>query len=128
MIRKIWHLLCLLLAASNVAHADDCERPRNVFDELYCARKIFFDLDDELNRYYKLLMEELNNEQKALLKQGQLAWIKERDSSCTSVDEHGVGSVIVSCAVKTTRERLHFLQERCRECQTVGCMTGKLKE
>lgn len=122
-----WPLCVLLLFASAVVYADNCERPRNVFDELYCARKIFFDLDDDLNKYYKLLTAKLTWEQKKLLKKGQIAWINDRDSSCTRFDPNGIGSVVVSCAVKKTRERLHFLQERYRECKTIGCITSRLE-
>jgi uncharacterized protein YecT (DUF1311 family) len=110
-----------ILTGATAAAADNCERPRNTFDSLYCARKIFFTLDDDLNRYYRLLREQLDAAGTARLKQGQLAWIRDRDSQCTRDN-----AVIVACAVDRTRERLHFLQERYRECQSVGCMPDRL--
>lgn len=39
--------------------------------------------DYELNHYYKRLRSVLNDEDKAMLKQAQLAWIKHRDATST---------------------------------------------
>ena len=114
-------ILIALLTVSCVSQADNCERPRNTFDSLYCARKIFFELDDALNQQYKELREKLDGHGKELLKAGQIAWIHDRDESCTNGN-----AVIVSCAVEKTRQRLQFLQDRNHECDSVGCMNGKL--
>lgn len=104
--------LSVIMLFFGTAYAEDCKRPGNVFEELYCARKVFFELDDELNKNYNLLLAELDKDGKALLKKEQIAWIKDRNTSCTRKSKNGAGSVIISCAVTMTRERLLFLKEK----------------
>ncbi len=113
--------LSVAMVLSSVSYADNCARPQNTFDSLYCARKVFFSLDDELNLKYKSLMKKLNKTGKKQLKRSQLAWIRERNSECV-VDN----AVIVSCAVEMTRERVHFLNDRLHECKSVGCINDNL--
>ncbi len=115
--------LSLVLLSLNV-FADNCERPRNAFDSLYCARKVFFQLDDALNDKYKELRGLINDDQKNMLKSSQIGWIKQRDSKCTVNNR----SIIVSCAVKRTRERLTFLENRIFECKGHGCIDNHIKK
>ncbi|EPQ3521149.1 lysozyme inhibitor LprI family protein, partial [Acinetobacter baumannii] len=49
----------------------------------------------------------------------------QRDAECTDSNRN---SVDVQCRLQTTQERNHWLQERLRECQTVGCKTSRLSE
>ncbi len=114
-------LLAIAIVLSSVSYADNCARPQNTFDSLYCARKIFFSLDDELNTKYQSLMKRLDKKGKKQLKRSQLNWIRERNAQCVEGD-----AVIVSCAVETTRERLHFLDNRLHECKSVGCINDNL--
>ncbi|PIE44705.1 MAG: hypothetical protein CSA45_05645 [Gammaproteobacteria bacterium] len=115
--------ITLLLTAASVAFADNCARPQNTFDSLYCARKIFFSLDDDLNKSYQALRKQLNAEGKARLKNSQLKWIAARNSACVVESR---GAVIVDCAVEMTRERLYFLKDRLHECNSVGCINDNL--
>lgn len=114
-------LTILLISLNTVALADNCARPQNTFDSLYCARKIFFSLDDDLNATYKALRKQLNKSGKKRLKSGQIDWINERNNACVNGD-----AVLVSCAVEMTRSRLYFLKDRLHECKSVGCMYDRL--
>ncbi len=116
-------LLMTLALLTTSAFADNCERPQNTFDSLYCAKKVFFALDDDLNKTYKALRKRLNKSEKKVLKRSQLAWIKERNDLCVNYD-----AIIVSCAVKMTRQRLHFLKDRLYECKSVGCIKDNLSD
>jgi len=60
------------------------------------------------------------------LKQGQLAWMKERDEKCSRME--GDTSVMkISCASDMNIERTNFLRDRLRECNTSGCLASQLK-
>jgi uncharacterized protein YecT (DUF1311 family) len=65
--------------------------------------------------------------QQEALKQGQLAWIKQRDDECSYEKPNGY-YVNLGCAVKQTQSRLDFLKARQRECGSTGCVTSKLGE
>lgn len=107
---------------SSVAYADNCDRARNTYDDIYCKNKVFASADAELNRNYKALRAQLNSRQQAILKRAQLNWINQRDRQCV-VDEQGVD---VDCRLEMTQSRNHWLQERLRECRTIGCKTSAL--
>lgn len=118
--KKIILLLssCLFSAATL---ADNCERARNDYDAIYCTNKLYASADVELNNNYKQLRTKLNAQQKNILKKSQLAWIRERDTQCTT--DTGID---VECRLSTTQERNNWLRERLRECKTIGCKTGTL--
>ncbi len=107
------------------AYADNCDNTRNVYDDIYCANKIYASADAELNKNYKVLRAKLSNAQKSTLKKAQIAWIKERDAECS---DDGEQTVYVQCNLEKTQQRNHWLQERIRECNTVGCKTSRLSE
>ena len=67
----------------------------------------------------------LSDAQQASLKSGQLQWLKQRDQQCSEEKESGY-FVNLDCAVNMTQERLAFLQERERECNSTGCANDKL--
>lgn len=115
--------ILIMTIFSSYVYADNCARPQNTFDSIYCARKIFFSLDDDLNKSYQLLRKKLNKSGRRLLKQSQLNWIRERNSACVVQSRN---AVIVDCAVEMTRERLYFLKDRLHECSSVGCINSKL--
>lgn len=119
--KKIISIFALIFMGT--AYADNCENPRNTYDDIYCTNKIFQSADRELNKSYTDLRTYLTTEQKTLLKRSQIAWIRERDAQCSS-DEKGV--VYVQCNTQQTIERNAWLRERIRECKTVGCQTQRL--
>ena len=117
-------LAVLLLGISSLTFANNCENPRNTYDDVYCTNKVFHDADVELNKNYADLRKYLNDTQKATLKRSQLAWIKQRDMNCSS-EENRI--VFVRCNLDETTTRNAWLRERIRECKTIGCQNNKLR-
>lgn len=115
----------MLFCLSAGAHAAGCAKPRNAFDQVYCAGNLFSQIDRDLNQAYASLRKNLNPAQQETLKQGQLGWIKQRDELCSYEKPNGY-YVNLSCAVEQTQSRLAFLKERERECTSTGCVTSKL--
>lgn len=119
-------LLALLLCASGAAFANSaCDAPKNDFDDVYCLDKVYQQADKELNVNYKKLNAQLDSDGKKTLKAGQLAWIKERNNSCSKLEANGF-YVNLDCATNTTINRSQFLQDRIRECASAGCQNSKL--
>jgi len=119
-------LLALLVCCAGPAMANSaCDKPRNDFDGLYCLNKVYQEADKELNENFKKLNGKLNAEGKQSLKSGQLAWIKQRNESC-SKHEGSAFYVNLDCATSTTIERSQFLQNRIRECTSTGCQNSQL--
>ena len=112
-------------AFATFSYADNCDKARNTYDDIYCTNKIYASADADLNKNYQKLRQQLNETQQKILKKVQLAWIRHRDASCTDSQQN---SVDVQCRLTTTQERNHWLLERLRECQTVGCKTTRLSE
>jgi Uncharacterized protein conserved in bacteria len=122
--RKI--ALALFLTCSTAAYADSaCENPKNDFDGLYCLIKLYQESDKELNDNYKNLVAKLDSQGKAALKEGQLAWIKDRNGSCSRYED-GKFFVNMRCATDYTVSRSRFLRDRLRECASTGCQNSKL--
>ncbi len=119
------YLFAVLCALPVLAWADNCDRTRNTFDDIYCTNKIYANADAELNQNYQRLQKKLNANQKNLLKRSQIRWIRQRDTQCDTSDESSQ-SVNVDCRLRQTQERNHWLRERLRECQAVGCKTSML--
>ena len=119
----IFGLICGAMAT--LSFADNCDSARNTYDDIYCTNKIYASADADLNKNYQQLRTKLTNTQQKVLKKSQLAWIRHRDAECT---DDAQSSVNVQCRLTTTQDRKHGLQERLRECQTVGCKTTRLSE
>ncbi len=119
-------ILAMLMCASGAAFANSaCDAPKNDFDGLYCLNKVYQEADKELNENYKKLVAQLDANGKKSLKTGQLAWISDRNRSC-SKRETDAFYVNLDCAANTTIKRSQFLQDRIRECSSSGCMNSKL--
>lgn len=125
--RLIIALLCLLPLSLTAAQSSNCDRPRNDFDGLYCLNKVYQESDKELNAAFGKLNRSLNAEGKAMLKRGQLQWIRERNDRC-SERRDGEFLVNLNCATKMTVQRLQFLQARQRECTSGGCRNSQLED
>jgi uncharacterized protein YecT (DUF1311 family) len=113
------------LLPSAGAFAAGCAKPRNAFDTVYCTSNEFSQTDRDLNTEYGTLRKMLNPSQQGQLKQGQLAWIKQRDDACAEEKPNGY-FVNLICAVDMTQQRLSMLKERERECKSTGCDDSKL--
>lgn len=115
----------LLLTSLSTLAQQNCDKPRDDFDGLYCLNKVYIETDAELNQVYKELAPRLTAEGRSKLKGTQLAWIEERNSSCSKKLDSGF-YVNLACATRSTQSRLQFLQERVRECKSAGCQPSKL--
>ena len=119
-------LLLALLSVSGAAFANSaCDQPKNDFDGLYCLNKVYQEADKELNANYQKLAAKLDGAGKTGLKRGQLAWIQDRNKSCSKAEADRF-YVDLQCATSTTISRSQFLQDRVRECSSAGCQNSKL--
>lgn len=107
--------------------AENCDKPNNDFDGLYCLTKVYLEADKELNNSYAKLTKLLNTSQKSKVKRGQLAWIRERNDQCSYNNDEGF-FVNMGCATRRTTTRVNFLNERVRECNAGSCRDSRLGE
>jgi len=120
------NIFALLLCSSSIAFANSaCDTPKDDFDGLYCLNKVYQEADKELNENYKKLNTKLDIDGKKSLKSGQLAWMGERNNTCSKRESSGF-YVNLNCATSSTIKRSQFLQDRIRECSSSGCQNSKL--
>ncbi|MEY4977883.1 MAG: hypothetical protein RLZZ352_153 [Pseudomonadota bacterium] len=123
---RLQPILLIALTSAFPAYAQqNCDKPRDDFDSLYCLNKVYVETDAELNSAYKDLVTRLPKDGRSKLKHTQLAWIEQRNAECSRKIDNGF-FVNLSCATETTRQRLEFVQERIRECKSSGCQPSKL--
>ena len=115
----------LLLSMTSGVYAAGCATPKSAFDQVYCAGTLFAQVDHDLNVEYGVLKKLIKPSGMSALKQGQLAWIKERNDQCSEEKPSGY-FVNLDCANTMTQSRLAFLKERERECRSTGCVDSKL--
>ncbi len=94
------------------------------FDSIYVAQKIYYSLDAKLNKVFKSLKAKLSQKGKKVLNKSESEWVVSRDHTCAYPETN---SVNIACAVSETRSRLHFLEDRVRECEEIGCKIEKLR-
>lgn len=120
-------ILVLGLWPNSTAHAQqNCNRPTNDFDGLYCLNKVYLQADADLNAVYGKLRAALPVSARATLKTTQLAWIAQRNSRCSRRDASGF-DVNLDCAADMTIARTNFLTDRYRECRSSGCQPDRLR-
>ncbi|MDH5179203.1 MAG: lysozyme inhibitor LprI family protein [Gammaproteobacteria bacterium] len=119
------YLTALLMLCTAAAMADNCDKPRDDFDGLYCLNKVYQEADNELNLVYKELRGLLNKAEKKALKKSQLAWIKARNDNC-SMRRDNRFFVSLNCTTDFTVRRTNILRDRLRECKATGCQPSKL--
>ncbi len=119
------YMLFFLISTSTSVFADNCDNPRDDFDGLYCLNKVYQEADKELNDAYQELRGFLTKEEKRKLKNTQISWIEDRNSSC-SLRKGGNFYVSLNCTTATTIERTNVLEDRIRECKATGCQPSKL--
>ncbi|MDH5548131.1 MAG: lysozyme inhibitor LprI family protein [Gammaproteobacteria bacterium] len=105
--------------------ADNCDKPRDDFDDLYCLNKVYQEADNELNQEYKTLRSFLSESESKVLKKRQVSWIKSRNERC-SFRKDGMFFVSLSCTKSMTVNRTNELRDRIRECKSTGCQSSKL--
>ncbi len=94
------------------------------FDSIYVAQKIYYSLDKKLTEVYKRLKSKLSKKGKRVLIKSEQRWVSDRDHKCAYPETN---SVNIDCAVYETKKRLHFLEDRVRECEEIGCKINKLR-
>lgn len=119
------YIFLIAILSSTSAFADNCDKPRDDFDGLYCLNKIYQEADNELNSAYKELKALLNKEEFKKLKTSQLKWIKSRNNNC-SFRKNGKFFVSLGCTTEMTVNRTNQLRDRMRECKATGCQSSKL--
>ena len=105
-------IACAYALACAPTHANSaCNKPKNDFDNMYCVTKVYQESDKALNAEYKKQVAKLDTAGKAALKTEQLAWMQERNTSCSKTDTSGF-YINLACATQTTALRTHALQNR----------------
>jgi len=79
---------------------------------LNCSSQALDKWDKELNRVYKELIKELSPEEKELLKQSQLQWIKFRDAEFKWIEGFYNSREETMFPVMEMGEKLHLVSER----------------
>lgn len=114
---KLAILLSLLLLASSghtVApgkkNQEPCAKAESQAEMTICWGKEYKAADATLNQAYRQLIAKLNDEEKAQLKEVQIAWLKYRDANCGFVaDQYKGGSmrpmIAAICLADMTRNR-----------------------
>lgn len=122
----ILFLLCVTAMGFGAEHARaDCGHFTSGFDAAYCQSQVYMQADHDLNAAYDGLSKELNPGQKAMLRHGEIRWIRERDRQCSI--KRSLGTYVnLDCATDMTRKRLDFIQARMRECTSTRCVSSKL--
>jgi uncharacterized protein YecT (DUF1311 family) len=119
--------LCVLLApillsaagakAQKERQIQPCEGQGSQAEASGCAHREYLAADAELNRAYTRLAGILDAEEKALLKESELAWIKYRDSNCTFESSQYAGGTMRPmiesfCLTRVTKARTAELKEQ----------------
>lgn len=123
MYRLLFGLISSVVAT--LSYADNCDKTRSSYDDVYCTNKIYLGADTDLNKNYQLVRKYLNETQEKILKKSQLAWIRYRDAECS---DNLQSTENIQCRLNMTLERNNWLQERLRECETSTCKTTRLSE
>jgi uncharacterized protein YecT (DUF1311 family) len=94
-----------------------CEERGSQAEASGCAHREFEAADAELNKIYNRLAAALDAEDKALLKQSELAWIKYRDSNCMFESSQYRGGTMRPmiesfCLTRVTRARTAELKDQ----------------
>ena len=118
-------IFALISCLSVSCFADNCDKPRDDFDGLYCMNKIYMKADEDLNASFKELKGLLKPDEKKVLISTQLKWIEDRNTSCSIKNEKGFW-VNLGCVKDTTINRTNILNDRIRECKATGCQPSKL--
>jgi len=94
-----------------------CEGQGSQAEASGCAHREYLAADAELNKAYNRLAGILNAEEKALLKESELAWIKYRDSNCVFESSQYAGGTMRPmiesfCLARVTKARTAELKEQ----------------
>ncbi|MEK0195428.1 MAG: DUF1311 domain-containing protein [Oscillatoriales cyanobacterium] len=113
----------LVLAQSGrsvIAQQLNCDRPQGDVEVRACIRLRYELADKRLNDVYKQLIAKLSKEEKALLAEAQLGWIKVRDNSCEfevyrNRGGSGFSGFLNECLERSTKQRTAELEKYFKE-------------
>jgi uncharacterized protein YecT (DUF1311 family) len=101
---------------SVMAQQLNCDRPQTNVEFKACMGLRYEAADKRLNEVYKQLIAKLSKEEKALLSESQLGWIKQRDNTCEfEVYQNRGGSgfrgFLNECLERSTKQRTAELEK-----------------
>jgi uncharacterized protein YecT (DUF1311 family) len=102
-----------------------CTSTNSPFDDVYCDIQVFHQADHQLNVDYGAFYKILNANEQSSLRDGEIAWIKDRNQQCTE-SQDGYNFVAIDCAVAMTNTRDNFIKARQRECASTGCVDSEI--
>lgn len=114
-------IFLILFITANVM-ADSCDNAQTQTELNTCTLAQYEASDKELNTVYNKYRAKLDNNQKTMLKDAQLAWIKYKELSC-SFETYGLkgGSayamILNQCLAKKTQHRTEELRQLSVDCE-----------
>ena len=101
---------------SVMAQQLNCDRPQGDVEVRACIRFRYELADKRLNEVYKQLIAKLSKEEKALLSESQLGWIKVRDNTCEfevyrNRGGSGFQGFLNECLERATKQRTAELEK-----------------
>ena len=101
---------------SVMAQQPNCDQPNTNVEFKVCMGLRYELADKRLNEVYKQLIAKLGKEEKALLSESQLGWIKQRDNTCEfEVYGNRAGSgfrgFLNGCLERSTKQRTAELEK-----------------
>ncbi|MDQ2096192.1 MAG: lysozyme inhibitor LprI family protein [Tychonema bourrellyi B0820] len=105
---------------SVMAQQLNCDRPQGDVEVRACIRLRYELADKRLNDVYKQLIAKLSKEEKALLAEAQLGWIKQRDNTCEfevyrNLGGTGYQGFLNECLERMTKQRTAELEKYFKE-------------
>ena len=99
-----------------MAQQINCDRPQGDVQVRACIRFRYEAADKRLNEVYKQLIAKLSKEEKALLSEAQLGWIKQRDNTCEfevyrNRGGSGFQGFLNECLERATKQRTAELEK-----------------
>lgn len=99
-----------------IAQQINCDRPQGDAQVRTCIRLSYEASDKRLNEVYKQLTSSLSDEERSLLTEAQLGWIKLRDKTCEfevykSRGGTGYGGFLNECLERMTKQRTAELEQ-----------------
>lgn len=94
----------------------NCDRPQGDVEVRACIRLRYELADKRLNDVYKQLIAKLSKEEKTLLAEAQLGWIKQRDNTCElevyrNRGGSGFQGFLNECLERSTKQRTAELEK-----------------
>ncbi|MEG3876413.1 lysozyme inhibitor LprI family protein [Microcoleus sp. herbarium7] len=101
---------------SVIAQQINCDRPQGDVEVRTCIRFRYEAADKRLNEVYQQVIAKLSKEEKALLAEAQLGWIKQRDNTCEfevyrNRGGSGFQGFLNECLERSTKQRTAELEK-----------------